>query len=199
MATVPLFRAPELTRDPLAGIMWDCDEVGRTPRGDTHKIASLFQDMSLKYYQDVRKQAQQSFFCALVAAIIGTGFFFYSAYLLMQTAGRANATLSLIAGALVQVISGINFFLYSRASRQFALFHVCLERVNRYMIANSLCDNVTSEQARDALRETLSTIMVKAPMLTLDGEPDRASVETRTARRRSSPRNRSAVPASSSG
>ncbi len=61
--------------NPLQQLKANCEEIARIPAGDTQKMASLLQEMSLDYYQDVRKQAQQSFYCALAAAIVGTLFF----------------------------------------------------------------------------------------------------------------------------
>jgi hypothetical protein len=152
----------------LHALKEDCEEVARTEPGDTHKMASLLQQMSLNYYEDVRRQAQQSFYCALVAALIGVLFFFYAAYLMMNQDSASNAKVSLIAGALVQVISGINFYFYGKASRQFASFHICLERTNRFLLANTLCENLLCKDRRDLMRTELIRVISTSPMLTLD-------------------------------
>jgi hypothetical protein len=52
----------------------------------------------------------------------------------MSSDGILQASLGVTAGSLIQVISGINFYLYARAARQFAAFHVCLERTNRFIL-----------------------------------------------------------------
>jgi hypothetical protein len=125
--------------------------------------------MSLNYYQDVRHQAQQSFASALAAAVVGVGFFVYAAWQAMRPGqGDAAAIVPVIAGALVQIISGINFLLYGRAARQFAAFHVCLERTNRFLLANTLCENLNCHERRDAMRSELIRVVANAPMLTLD-------------------------------
>lgn len=152
----------------------DCEGVAEIAPGETQRMASLLSQMSLAYYADVRRQAQQSFLSALVAAGIGTLFFLYATYRGMESTG---ATISLIAGALVQVISAINFFLYDRASRQFALFHICLERTNRFLLANSLCQNLDNLDRREEVRAELVKVVANAPMLMLDAasrEPESA-------------------------
>jgi hypothetical protein len=155
----------------------DCEKLARTGAGDTTHIAALLQKMILTYYGDVRKQAQQSFVSALVAAIIGVAIFIFAIWKAMTPIGnvpKTEATLGVIAGGLVQVISAINFYLYGRAARQFGAFHICLERTNRYLLANSLCEKLDLP-ARDAARCSLIDAMVHAPMLTLDvitGPPD---------------------------
>lgn len=159
--------APIPTLKPLYELKKECEEVARTAPDDTHKMGSLLQQMSLNYYQDVRKQAQQSFYCALGAAAVGTLFFIYAANILMTTTA-SDAKFSIIAGALVQVISAINFYLYARAARQFASFHICLERTNRFLLANTLCENLICNVRKDKMRQELILTVANAPMLTLD-------------------------------
>ena len=45
----------------------------------------------------------------------------------------------LIAGAVVNVVSGIVFVLYGKASTQLTAFHHRLEVLQRYLLANSIC------------------------------------------------------------
>ena len=140
-----------------------CDEVAHTQPGDTQKMASLLQKMILRYYEDVLLQAKQSFRSALGAAILGTLFFGLAVW--MKDDGMVNA--GLVAGAIVSVISGVNFWLYGKAARQFSVFHVCLERTNRFMLANTMCESMEST-TRDQLRAELVRIVASAPMLTAD-------------------------------
>lgn len=142
-----------------------CDAIATSAPGDTHRIASLMQQMSLDYYADVRKQAQQSFASALVAATVGTLFFLYA--VLRAMSSENGVWIGIAAGALVQVISAINFYLYGRAARQFASFHICLERTNRFLLANTLCEQLASP-LQDQVRQDLIKIVASAPMLTLD-------------------------------
>lgn len=153
---------------PLEALHEHCQALANTSSGDTHEIGSLLFHMILNYYQDVREQAQQSFFCALGAAIVGTVFFVYAAWQTMAEPGLDQAYISLIAGALIQVISGISFYLYFRTAKQFSSFHICLERTNRFLLANTLCQNLESPERKDAMREALIKTVADAPMLTLD-------------------------------
>ncbi len=155
------------TSSRVRDMLQDCEEIAQTAPGDIHRIGSLLQEMILKYYADVRSQAQQSFRAALAAATVGILFFIYAIWLGMSPDGSGQARLGLIAGSLIQFISGINFYLYFRAGRQFASFHVCLERTNRFLLANTICENL-SDPARDEMRRELVRVVATAPMLTLD-------------------------------
>ena len=46
-------------------------------------------------------------------------------------------------------------------------FRICLERANRFLIANSICENLKNENLRDESRAELIKVMATAPMLTL--------------------------------
>jgi hypothetical protein len=56
---------------PILAMLNDCKKIGETSVDETHKIASLLQEMILNYYADVRLQAQQSFRAALAVATVG--------------------------------------------------------------------------------------------------------------------------------
>jgi len=174
------FTAPLAIREMLS----DCKKIGNTAPDDINKIASLLQEMILKYYADVRLQAQQSFRAALVVASVGILFFVYAVWRGMSSDGGQQANIGVIAGTLIQVISGINFYLYARAARQFSSFHICLERTNRFLLANTLCEKL-SPPARDEIRADLARLVATAPMLSLDvvtGEESRRSNRSQSRR-----------------
>jgi hypothetical protein len=170
---------------PIRQMLRDCEHIGNTAPDDAHTIGSLLQQMILKYYADVRSQAQQSFRAALVVACVGMLFFIYAIWRAMSSDGMLQASLGIIAGSLIQVISGINFYLYARAARQFGAFHVCLERTNRFILANCMCEKL-SPPARDEMRVELARLVATAPMLTfevLSGATTRSSSRTKQPRK----------------
>ena len=141
-----------------------CDKLATAEVSDTNGIAALLLKMSLRYYADVLRQAQQSFFLALGAAAVGIAFFLYAAWSSMH---GGPAKIGIITGALIEAISAIGFYLYGRAARQFGSFHICLERMNRFLIANSVCESM-EPQNRDEARRALVDVMAHAPLLTFD-------------------------------
>lgn len=164
----------------LADLATDCNQIAVAQPGDTNRIASLLQSMMLRYYQDVRSQALQSFWSALGAAVVGLAFFVYGTAQAMTDEGQLRSVVGVLAGALSQFIAGVNFYLYFKASRQFASFHICLERTNRFLLANTMCENL-EPPARDETRQKLIDIIATAPMLTLDtvvGRTDSSSQST---------------------
>ena len=84
----------------------------------------------------------------------------------MNNNGIQTAALSAISGFLIQIMTAVVFYLYSQAARQFAGFHICLERTNRFLLANSMVENLP-EAERASKRAEVITTVVNAPMLTL--------------------------------
>jgi len=97
------------------------------------------------FYTCVRNQSQQSFIWALIAAGIGCLFFFFAIASLVLFEGRdiSNITsVSLLSGTIIEAIAGLNFYLYGRTSAQLASFHVYLDRTQRFLLANSVCEKI---------------------------------------------------------
>ena len=121
--------------------------------------------MIVAYYQDVRWQALLAFFAALILEIIDVAFFFYSAYTAMSKE-IATAVLSTVSGLLIEIMTAVVFYLYAQSAKQFAGFHVCLERTNRFLLANAMVENLPDDQ-KTAQRERVITTILNAPMLTV--------------------------------
>jgi hypothetical protein len=144
-----------------------CEQIANAGPGNTNQITSLFLQMSLTYYSDVRKQALQSFWSALAAAGVGMLFFLYATQAMTHVGKVDSSTIGIVAGGLAQFISAVNFYLYFKAARQFASFHICLERTDRFLIANTICEQL-QPPLRDEARQALVKLVATAPMLTLE-------------------------------
>jgi hypothetical protein len=77
-----------------------------------------------------------------------------------------TAVFSAIAGFLIQLMTVVVFSLYSQSARQFAGFHICLERTHRFLLSNAILDHLPDPE-RAAKRAELVTVVFNAPMLTL--------------------------------
>src|SRR5947209_7899870 len=109
-----------------------------------------------------------SFNAALVIACVGMVIFFIAIdrYIFEKS---NNIALGVVAGTIPEIISGVIFYLYFRTMRHFGYFHVCLERMNRYLIASSISENIASEAKRDEARAALVKTMANATMLPIEG------------------------------
>ncbi|MEZ5534940.1 MAG: hypothetical protein R3F02_04880 [Thiolinea sp.] len=111
-------------------------------------LLSRFYDLSLE-------QAGRSFRWALIASVVGL--LFFMAAIVFQVLGKDGSELpliSVIGGALIEFIAGINFYLYGKTLSQLTLFQGRLEVTQRFLLANSLCESL-GEKYRDETRAAL--------------------------------------------
>src|SRR5262245_46429608 len=106
-------RRQHASHDPIEAMKTECDKAGQLDGSGIHKVISPYLKMGIEYYQDGRLQADRSFRWALIASGVGTVFFFVALVLMMEAGSTSKSTISLIAGGIIEVISGLNFYLYA--------------------------------------------------------------------------------------
>jgi hypothetical protein len=104
-------------------------------------------------------QSRRSFLWALVGSGIGLFFFIAAAAFALTNGNTLTTVISLLSGAVVEVVAGIVFVLYGKTTSQVSRFHTSLEVLQRYLLANSLCESLDGEErnkARIALIQEIS-------------------------------------------
>lgn len=107
----------------------------------------------------VLDQAKKSFLWALIAAAIGLLFFIAAVSSIIFLNLQNAAIIGVISGALVEVISGINFYLYNQTSKQLSDFQSRLDTTQRFLLANSICEGLeglSKQQARSDLIKAIA-------------------------------------------
>ncbi|WP_020393731.1 TRADD-N-associated membrane domain-containing protein [Thiolinea disciformis] len=122
--------------------------------GDVKAIAASQIQLLSSFYDLSLLQAGRSFRWALVASIIGMAFFVAAIAFMLWNTSTQLSTITLISGGLVEVIAGVNFYLYGRTLAQLNLFQGRLEVTQRFLLANSLCESLGVEW-RDKTRARL--------------------------------------------
>lgn len=134
------------------------DRMARAEPSNVQEIAASQIQLLTVYHNVVLDQSQRSFLWATVAAAVGLAFFVAAvAFTILQMPAN-SAVISVISGALVEVISGVNFYLYNRASEQLSSFQLRLDRTQRYLLANSLCEWLEGEYKQQARLELIRKI-----------------------------------------
>lgn len=152
------------TRFPLLGVKVgfaikdSVERLSKVAPGDVQGIAASQIQLLSSYYSLVFEQARQSFRWALIAAGLGLAFFLASLGLLIARQPQNLAVVSLISGALIEVISGINFYLYNKASSQLADFHHRLDLTQRILLANSICERLEGDFKQQARLNLVNAI-----------------------------------------
>lgn len=121
--------------------------------GNVQEIASNQVKLLTEFYDQSLSQAHRSFVWALIASVAGLVFFMVA--IAFQLGSKTDvAIIAAIGGALIEFIAAVNFYLYGKTTTQLNLFHGRLEVTQRFLLANSLCDNLGDEH-KDETRSFL--------------------------------------------
>ncbi|MCZ4304119.1 hypothetical protein O4G98_05180 [Zoogloeaceae bacterium G21618-S1] len=137
-------------------------------------VASQIQLLTI-YHNVVLDQAKRSFRWALAAAIGGFGFFLTSVIFLVAQQDQNIAVVSLISGSLIEVIAGINFYLYGKTSIQLSDFQNRLDRTQRFLLANSVCEGLNGDAKQKSRSELVRAIAGIGSTIDIEGSVEHAS------------------------
>ncbi len=116
-----------------------------------------------EYYVISKNQARRSFSAALTICFLGI--IIYSFGIISTVFLNSDASIiTLISGTVVEVISGLFFWLYVQASKQLDIYHKRLASTEKYLTAISLVDKM-SEAEKDRQYEWIIRKIVM-----IDGE-----------------------------
>jgi hypothetical protein len=168
------------TATPKDAALKSCEELQHALNtGDVGAIAEKVQKLILAYYGDVQGQATESFASAKRVSLFGFALLLATVgyvvfidlmghirppWFTVTMEGMGVGTIGLISAGLVEFIAAVNFVLYSRATKQFGAFHICLERTHRYLLAYKIAERIGPK--KDETLERLVCIMANAPMIT---------------------------------
>jgi len=122
------------------------------------QVAASQLALNNSYYANVLAQARRSFTAAIVAAAVGLAFFLTAIGIALEARNLSASIISAEGGAIVETISGLNFWLYSRTSEQLDSFHLRLERMQRYLVANSVAISLEEPQRSESMKKLVQVI-----------------------------------------
>jgi hypothetical protein len=155
-----LKREPEVVQllPPETSITSAIKSVSKADPKNIQEVAAASFDLSDSYYANVLSQAKRSFNAAVVAGIVGSLFFLAAIIFALASKQLSASLISSVGGAIVEVVSGLNFWLYSRTAVQLNSFHIRLERMQRYLVANSVAASLEGEHRESTLEKLVMII-----------------------------------------
>lgn len=139
------------------------DAISQADPSNIQQVAATQLALSNRYYENVLSQAKRSFNAAVVAAVVGLAFFLAAVLFSIISRQLAGPLVSLIGGTVVEVVAGLNFWLYARTAIQLNAFHLRLERMQRFLVANSVAASLTGDNRESALAELVKVISIVSP------------------------------------
>ncbi|SRR6266568_1330456 len=133
-------------------------EVSKADPENIQQVGAAQLALSTSYYQNVLSQAKRSFTAAIVSAAVGLAFFIAAVSIFLVRDDVRAGTVSAISGAIVELISGLNFWLYGRTAYQLNSFHIRLEQTQKYLLANSIATKLDGDKRDSALTDLIKQV-----------------------------------------
>jgi hypothetical protein len=150
--------SPPLSSQAMIAVKEIAAEISDAEPGDIQRIGSLVIELLNQYNQEVLSQAKTSFRWAVVAAAIGFAVFIGSVVAILSFGKPEIATIGTIGGAIIEVVGGLQFYLYGKTMGQLAYFQQSLDRTQRFLIANSICESLDSDNKQKSRAELVRLI-----------------------------------------
>ena len=133
--------------------------------GDAFKSDDVI-DLMLKnvrelreYYIISKRQATNAFSASLIVCFLG--FIVYIAGIAVFVISGENALLlTTISGTIVEVISGLFFWLYRHAIKQLNIFHQRLGTTEKYLTAIRLVDKMGQDKHDDMYKHIIECVLI---------------------------------------
>jgi hypothetical protein len=127
--------------------------IGAADPANVQLIAASQLELLAGYHQIALAQSRRIFSWALVGSGVGLIFF------VAAVTSALPPAIAFLSGAIVEIVAGIVFVLYGKATAQLSSFHSRLEVLQRYLLANSVCEALDGDhrnKARAALIQEIS-------------------------------------------
>jgi hypothetical protein len=144
------------------GISDSIARLSKTDPRDVQGIAASQLELLAAYHQIVLAQSRRSFFWAVIGSGLGLLFFIAAVTFALVNGVTVASIFPLISGAVVEVVSGVVFYLYGQTAAQLSNFHNSLEVLQRYLLANSLCETLDGDE-RSKARAGLIRVISESP------------------------------------
>lgn len=129
---------------------------------DFQQIAATQLELANSYYTAVRIQSAQSFLWSRVTSGIGFVFFLAAIVFLIVELGKVSyfgAAVSAVGGVLVEVYAGLIQWQGKQTSNQSKDYHVRLDRIQRFIIANSTCEGLDGQEKQQMRSEIIRKLV----------------------------------------
>jgi hypothetical protein len=148
----------DVLRPPVAAVSTAIKDVSKADPANIQEVAAAQFGLSNLYYENVLAQARRSFNAAVAAAVVGLLFFLGAVAFAMGTHQLVAPVTSLVGGGVIEVVAALNFWLYGRTAIQLNSFHLRLERMQRFLLANSVSASLTGDRRESTLVQLIGVI-----------------------------------------
>lgn len=111
------------------------------------------------YYVISKRQANRAFSATLIICVLG--FVVFVSGIAANVFAKQNVLVyTTLSGSIIEIISGLFFWLYKRTIAQLNLYHERLGATEKYLIAMQLAEKVSSDKKDETYRYLIESIMI---------------------------------------
>lgn len=134
------------------------ESLSKAKPGDIQTIAASQMNLLTGHYEMVLKQAEKIFKAAKYALIVGALLFTVATMFMLSYLSPVIVTISFIGAVLVELVAGVNFIFYWKTVSQLKGFHFRFDRIQSYLLANSVCESLDGEAKTTSRQELIRKI-----------------------------------------
>lgn len=128
--------------------------------GDDDVLAMMIKNVGelREYYVINKQQARSSFSAALFISFLGF-VLFASGVVISFTGTDSVIQYSTVGGAIVEIVAGLFFWLYSKATTQINIFHKSLQDTEKFLTAIQLVDKMSQKEKDEAYKLIITKVL----------------------------------------
>ena len=134
---------------------------GRLEEGTNDVVSLMMNNVSelREYYVISKRQANRAFSATLTICVLG--FVVFVSGIAANVFAKQNVLLyTTLSGAIIEVISGLFFWLYKKTIAQLNLYHERLGATEKYLVSMQLAEKMSAEKKDETYRYLIESIMI---------------------------------------
>ena len=129
------------------------------PDYDVFKLLYKNVRESTEYYIISKRQANKSFILAIISCIFGV-IIYICGFLIVAILNKDIAILTTIAGTIVELISGLSFWMYSKSLKQLNEYHKRLGSTEKYLTSIQMIDKMSDNKKDEMYTWLIQNVML---------------------------------------
>lgn len=117
---------------------------------------------STEYYIISKRQANKSFALAIISCVFGI-VIYICGFLIAAILNKDIAILTTIAGTVVELVSGLSFWVYNKSLKQLNEYHRRLSSTEKYLTAIQMADKLELSEKTKMYRWIIERVMLADP------------------------------------
>lgn len=162
-----LFRQTAQVPEDVTGLS---KAISSSTAGDAQKVATALIELQLRAYNAISRQGAALLRWALVVALLGVAFLGAAPFVLLPWAGTYTARDILLVGELIEGLAAFLLLLFGIDLLRLAACQHQLSRLQRFTLANNLCQALPDESRPQAIAEQAGRLSGGATLSDVLGE-----------------------------